>query len=78
MAAALTQRRCYSLIAILDFSLCGALGLLCLWQMLSYVRELSYKPMIRSSSSSPLDHFLLSTWASKNMINEFENKLLLC
>ena len=54
MAAALTQRRCYSLIAILDFSLRRALGLPCLWQMLSYVHELSYKPMICSSPSSPL------------------------
>ena len=43
----------YSLIAILDFSLCGALGLPCLWQMLSYVHELSHKPMICSSPSSP-------------------------
>ena len=54
MAAALSQWRCYSLIAIWDFSLCGALGLLCLWQMLSYVHELSYKPMMCFSPSSPL------------------------
>ena len=54
MAAALPQWRCYSLIAIWDFSLCGALGLLCLWQMLSYVHELSYKPMMCFSPSSPL------------------------
>ena len=54
MAAALPQCRCYSLIAIWDFSLCGALGLLCLWQMLSYVHELSYKPMLCFSPSSPL------------------------
>ena len=54
MAAALLQWRCYSLIAIRDFSLCGALGLLCLWQMLSYVHELSYKPMMCFSPSSPL------------------------
>ena len=54
MAAALAKRRCYSLIAIVNFSLCGALGLPCLWQMLSYVHELSYKPMICSSPSSPL------------------------
>ena len=53
MAAALAQRRCYSLIAILHFSLCGALGLPCLWQMLSYVHELSHKPMICSSPSPP-------------------------
>ena len=54
MAAALPQWWCYSLIAIWDFSLCGALGLLCLWQMLSYVHELSYKPMMCFSPSSPL------------------------
>ena len=54
MAAALPQYRCYSLIAIWDFSLCGVLGLLCLWQMLSYVHELSYKPMMCFSPSSPL------------------------
>ena len=54
MAAALPQWRCYSLIAIWDFSLCGALGLLCLWQMLSYVHELSYKPMMCFPPSSPL------------------------
>ena len=52
MAAALPQWRCYSLIAIWDFPLCGALGLLCLWQMLSYVHELSYKPMMCFSPSS--------------------------
>ena len=55
MAAALPQWRCYSLIAIWDFSLCGALGLLCLWQMLSYVHELSYKPTMCFSPSSPLN-----------------------
>ena len=54
MAAALTQRRCYSLIAILDFSLCGALGIPCIWQMLSYVHELTYRPMICSFPSSLL------------------------
>ena len=54
MAAALPQWRCYSLITIWDFSLCEALGLLCLWQMLSYVHELSYKPMMCFSPSSPL------------------------
>ena len=54
----MTQRRCYSIIAILDFSLCGALwgyvGLPCIWKMLSYVHNQTYKPMICSSPSSPL------------------------
>ena len=54
MAEALTQRRCYSPIAILDFSSCGALGLPCIWQMLNFVNEPSYKSMIWSSQSSPL------------------------
>ena len=71
MAAALTHIRCYSLIAILDFSLCGALGLLCMWQMLSYVHELSYKPMICSSPSSPLNSWNLSIVSSIQMWDQF-------
>ena len=73
MTEALTHRRCYSLIAILDFSLCGALGLPCIWQMLSYVHELSYKPMICSSPSSPLTLIIINyNWLKIWTINSVE------
>ena len=65
MAAALPQWRCNSLIAIWDFSLCGALGLLCLWQMLSYFHELSYKPMMCFSPSSPLNIVVKELWSQR-------------
>ena len=71
MVAALAQRRYYSLIAILDFSLCEALGLPCLWQMLSYVHELSYKPMICSSPSSPLKSCLHMVAMIKSLEKNF-------